>query len=51
MDKKFLCVCGHEKEVHYLGKKKSKACWYCPLVSEWCDGFVGDNLKYLENKI
>jgi hypothetical protein len=44
----FPCICGHIKEEHYL---KEKACWFCPLIGEWCEQFVGDNLKYLENKI
>ena len=43
----FPCVCKHAKDVHYLG---SEACWYCPLTSDWCSRFVGDNLKYLEEQ-
>jgi hypothetical protein len=48
MTKDFPCKCGHTREEHYL---KENACWYCAIISEWCDKFVGDNLKYLENKI
>lgn len=52
MNKQFPCKCGHELHVHYLREDKTrKACWYCAIKGEWCEEFVGDNLKYLETKI
>ena len=47
MNTNFPCKYGHSYEDHYL---KEKACWFCAIISEWCDEFVGDNLRFLEGK-
>jgi len=52
MNKDFPCKCGHILHDHDR-KNKSLGCWLCSIVGQWynCEeGFIPDNLKYLELK-